>query len=97
MANDGQDVRSYRMIESSFRQHVIASAAKSPSRPVLTVVVLTGAGDAHRGNFDDPTAAVERIARCEDWPDSVKTGRDILEPGQVVHLDRRGRNYCGLS
>lgn len=92
MANDGQDVRSYRMIESSFRQHVTASAAKSPSRPVLTVVVLTGAGDAHRGDFYDPTAAVDRVVLCADWPDSVDASRDILEPGQVVHLDGRGHN-----
>ena len=51
-----------------------------------------GAGDAHRGDFYDPTAAVDRVAVCANWPDSVDARRDILEPGQVVHLDGRGCN-----
>ena len=97
MANVGQDVTSYRMIESAFRHHVTVSVAKMPSRPVLTVVVLTRALDAHRGDFYDPTATVDRAVLCTDWSDSVETSRNILEPSQVVHLDGRWCNQGSLS
>lgn len=84
------------MIESSFGRDVTASVAKMPSHPVLTVVRLTWAFTAHRGDFYDPTATLNRAVLCADWPDSVEASRDILEPGQVVHLDGRWRNQGSL-
>ena len=77
--------------------HVTVCVAQLPSRPVLTVVVLTGAIDAHRGDFYDPTAALDQGALCTDWPNSVDARRDVFEPSQVVYLDGRWRNQSSLS
>ena len=85
------------MIASSFRYHVTAGVAKLPSHPVLTVVVLTGAGGAHWGDFYDPATTLDRVTLCTDWLDSVETSRDVLEPSQVVHLDGRWRNQSRSS
>ena len=85
------------MIESSFGHYVTASVAKMPSHPVLTVVRLTWAFTAHRGDFYDPTATVDQAVLCTDWSDSVEASWDILEPSQVVHLDGRWRNQGSLS
>ena len=85
------------MNESAFRHHVTVSVAKMPSRPVLTVVVLTGAIDAHRGDFYNSTATIDQAVLCTDWPDSVEASRNILEPSQIVHLDERRRNQSSLS
>lgn len=87
--NDGQDESLCRMIESSFRHYVTAGVAKLPSHPVLTVVVLTGTGGAHRGDFYDP-AATGIVDAAGDRLDAVDASRDFSEPSQLVHLYQYG-------
>jgi len=85
------------MIESTFWRHVTAGVSKFPSRPVLTVVVLTRAGEAHRCDLYDPSLAIDLAVSGADRSDSVDASRDVLEQSQVVHLDGQWKIQISLT